>query len=565
MPPVTFSPSQLDVYLKCPRRWWFSSVRKMPERHDPTNFASRAFGIAMHACFERWLLADDTGRNPDGTPVDPFPEGWDVVEERSRPAYHLDAGQRQQARELFGLCTRMGVVRRIPGRRVEDAVEVDCDGVAVRMVVDQWSADVVEDHKSTSKKKYALNSEELAADPKMRCYARWWFVQHLDAGTCRLRLNYFATKEQAPPWAVEAVVTREEVARWWDEVVRQTVREVVDYRSRNLTDDQWSEVEGPREDGICQKYGREGCPYAPVCGGTCSPEELRRRNQPKEVRGSDMGLGKKIVEARAAAPAAAVATPEQVPDATVAEPVAAVEAPPWHAKQCQACVKTPGINSKGHPCRACDNYAMREGRPGSAAYVIAHDATGTLTWTLRAGDAPADPNRGASQPVVQTPTPTSAPTEAPKRTRRTKAEMEAARAAEAPAPTSPAPTPSITVLNVTNEVAPQTSTSGKDAVLAVTQPGFILFLNALPLRQDYVDLTEVLLAEGRDLAKELGVESYYMLDAFKRRDMLASAITEVVKSLEGKNVVSLSPGPELKAYIEVLRPLAKMVIVGSFA
>lgn len=581
--PPTSSPSQGQTYLMCPRRWWWQSVRRMPERHDPANFASRAFGTAMHACFERWLLADDTGRNPDGTPVDPFPDGWDVVEERNKPTYRLDAGQRQNARELFGLCTRMGVVRRIPGRKVEDDAVVDCDGVAIKMVVDQWNADVVEDHKSTSKKKYALSSKELAADSKMLCYARWWFglPQNAAAQTCRLRLNYFATKERLSPWAVEAVVERAAVYSWWDTVFRQVVREMVDYRAKDLPDERWAEVEGPREKGACEKYGREGCPYAPVCGGACSPAELRRRNQPVEVRGTDMGLGKKIVDARATeAPAAGAVTPPQVPTSAPAEKVeapspraqetlahstdengadvrpepAAIEAPPWHAKQCQACVKTPGINSKGHPCRACDNYAQREGRPGSGAYAISHEG-GKMTWTLRAGaaaPAPVDPSRGASLPVVQTPTPgaespkaeAAAPApEAPKKTRKPKA--------EAAAPTAAAPTPVV-------------EASGKDAVLSVVQPGFVLYVNCVPLKQEYEDLTSILEREGRELAGAVGVASFYEIDAFKRRDMLASAVRDVARQLEGKNVVAVGAGQDMKNYLEALRPLARFVVVGTF-
>jgi CRISPR/Cas system-associated exonuclease Cas4 (RecB family) len=77
---LVMSPSQLENYLQCPRKWWFNSIRKMPElEQKKDNFD---FGNVLHEAAARWISADDTGRDHNGQPVDLFPDGWDVQEGR---------------------------------------------------------------------------------------------------------------------------------------------------------------------------------------------------------------------------------------------------------------------------------------------------------------------------------------------------------------------------------------------------------------------------------------------------------------------------------------------------
>jgi hypothetical protein len=95
-------------------------------------------------------------------------------------------------------------------------------------------------------------------------------------------------------------------------------------------------------------------------------------------------------------------------------------------------------------------------------------------------------------------------------------------------------------------------------------PGFTLFINCIPLGEDYIDAADLLNKEGRELAVELKSTSYYELDPFKRKDALASKAEIVASSLKGMNVVALGSSHELKSYLDALRPFAARVVVGAF-
>jgi DNA-binding transcriptional regulator LsrR (DeoR family) len=66
------------------------------------------------------------------------------------------------------------------------------------------------------------------------------------------------------------------------------------------------------------------------------------------------------------------------------------------------------------------------------------------------------------------------------------------------------------------------------------------------------------------MAQELEVDSFYVLDAFKRRDLLSAGARAIAADLDGKDVVAIGGGQDLKALVEALRPLASMIVQGVF-
>lgn len=80
---LSVSASQHETFLLCRRKWWLSRVRGLKE---PTT-ASQVFGTVLHAVCERFLKADDLGRDLTpgenfGKPVNLYPEGWEIADSR---------------------------------------------------------------------------------------------------------------------------------------------------------------------------------------------------------------------------------------------------------------------------------------------------------------------------------------------------------------------------------------------------------------------------------------------------------------------------------------------------
>lgn len=160
---------------------------------------------------------------------------------------------------------------------------------------------------------------------------------------------------------------------------------------------------------------------------------------------------------------------------------------------------------------------------------------------------------------------------------------------DAPTPTQkPAPQPSSGAWAKTAEAAgleqpPAPPVAAPEPVEAEPTPGgvvdlfprkrgkpaksFDLFVNVLFSQTtgmgEVVDLNQIHYRLAQELEKKVG-KAFYEIDAFKRRDWLASAVRapEIQEQLRGKAVVVLDPGPDLKAIVESLKPLANLVAEG---
>ena len=57
---LRISPSQLETFELCPRKWWFLKKLRLPTRQQK----GASFGTVLHGVIERYLTADKTGRVP---------------------------------------------------------------------------------------------------------------------------------------------------------------------------------------------------------------------------------------------------------------------------------------------------------------------------------------------------------------------------------------------------------------------------------------------------------------------------------------------------------------------
>lgn len=558
------SPSQLVDYLDCPRKWWFRRCLRLPEVKDQHKFT---FGNVLHGVVERWLKADDSGRGEDGNPVELYPEGW---------AETLSPVDQALVRKLFDLAVKEGVIRRLPGRQIELPYEREVvSGICSIGALDITSPEGVEDQKSTKSPRYIATQKELASDPKMLSYAYEWLskawadfegTNPADAPALswdevfpqvKLRLNYFVKDPEAPAVkAVETFVKTADVLDWWETTAIPAHRGMLELKRAKIDERDWRKVTGPQTKDTCKKYG--GCPRAKICAGiqSCAAhraeiERINLKSQPKPKTKSPKPVSnifnrKKPVTA-AAAEAAIPAVPPPAPKVE-APPSAAnpTTNAPWAYEGCFAC-KGKGINSQGNPCKACETIRKRRGEPTVNDFEVWHDTAGNLCWKAKDASAPAAPKTEPAPAPEAAPEPEGkAPIVAEPKVKRQKA------AKQSKPETAPAPAPTV-------ETAPAPQEAQE------TGQGFRLFINAMPTSSSaMVDGASVLHLEGAEMAREFGAPSFYEMDAFKRRDLLASAAGEIAKDLEGKDLVAIGGGQDLKALVEALRPLAREVVQGVF-
>jgi len=264
-------------------------------------------------------------------------------------------------------------------------------------------------------------------------------------------------------------------------------------------------------------------------------------------------------KSKAAAAPAATATPKINSAApAVATPVEG--GAPWADPKCPAC-KGLGINTKGRACPICDKTAEKRGVPSSALYSIELDGT-TITAVLR----PEHAETGAEESWAGE-MPTAEALKAPSSTPKVAAKPAPAKVAAKPAPEpepeldepieEPEPAPSAASAvskfkratkppaEAAAEPAPETPAVARPAVKPAAgapgrpRVGITVLIGVTCLKgpeRPSLMATELLERIGADLANDMGAESYWALDPFKRRERIRQKASDIAEGL-GKTVI----------------------------
>lgn len=228
MKPV--SPSQIDTYLTCPRKW---ALKYIGEIETPPN-AYAQIGTDAHVEFEAWLLH---GTAPTSEIV------------RSGLEYLPPPGT--------------------PGVETEQHFSFSYAGVGFHGFKDYRFFDahrhlpVVGDHKTTGDLKWAKGRAELSTDPQALIYGVSELAEYPEATHVELRWTYhLRSGRRAKP--EHHVFSREEIGSGFEERVLPPATEIVSLRG--------AAVESvPMDFSGCAKYG--GCPFL---GTHCFPTPNER-------------------------------------------------------------------------------------------------------------------------------------------------------------------------------------------------------------------------------------------------------------------------------------------------
>ena len=262
---MILSASQFKTYQRCSRLWWFDKVLRLPRTGGSYG---HIFGKVIHAVAERWLEADETGRNLEGERKELYPDGWQTEEGET-----ILQEDEAVVKELINMAISQGVIQRLPDRIIEKSFTITLiDDIQVTGRIDLALPGQVHDHKSTVNMRYALSPDKLSKDTQMLLYAH---VQKLDTQPhVTLQHNVFdRTKIRVRKTVVN--VSKEEVQEHW-EGLQTLAKEMKRLKMADHQPDDFKNVPCNMPDG-CNMYG--GCSYLSVCVGRETIEHLTERRE----------------------------------------------------------------------------------------------------------------------------------------------------------------------------------------------------------------------------------------------------------------------------------------------
>lgn len=400
------SPSQHKTWETCNRQWFFAKRMKLPQ---PSK-GHFTFGTVLHAVIERYLLADELGRMPDGSALNLYPPGWEVTHDSMRDEFgnwhrvpsSVSPAEQQLIKTLFNLAVEQGHIARWQGRQMELQFGAVWDGqppvhivdwkgkrVTLTGKIDLLMPGVIRDWKSAKDLRYAVSKAKMPKDIQLMQYAHvareLWLRQGADYQTVNIGQLTFSKKPDKPKIKpVDVDVSADDIAEEWAMTVARGCKmaEQADARDYNTI----PAVElGDRACGYCS--------FASICLGTATVQDYTARVMDHErhrlsvlqrstPQGDTLTMG--LLGDRAAAPpttapptAAAPAAPPAAPPA--AAPVSDVPdaaKAPWGRQDCVACSGT-GVSSVGDACVPCVSLNAKNGQLTKDGYYSTEAAGGT--------------------------------------------------------------------------------------------------------------------------------------------------------------------------------------------
>lgn len=150
MKPMTrVSPTQIKMWLECPRKWFYSYV--LQQKQPPTE--ALKVGTAVHSHLERWLLGEPEERD----------QYWPLA------LAIMESGYIEPGPHIIGV--ELATTKRSP-------IGFGDTGVTLNGRIDvverrEDGGLVITDFKTTSAKKWVKSEEELKQDIQALCYGRW--------------------------------------------------------------------------------------------------------------------------------------------------------------------------------------------------------------------------------------------------------------------------------------------------------------------------------------------------------------------------------------------------------
>jgi CRISPR/Cas system-associated exonuclease Cas4 (RecB family) len=238
-PAIYISPSQIETFRVCPRKWAFAKIDRIPQPQSP----AAAFGEACHKYREDWLnfgtpppSDDKAGKTALAGLEHLPPPGIADVEVKLDMQHTLDNGK------LLAVTGRVDFF-------VENQTEEKLFG--------ELGIPLVGDHKTSSDEKWVKTPEKLKGGDAQAAIYGAWALAKTNAQAVDLHWSYMIKAASPRQLQIKTRMTIAEIAEQYGKVVEDAKKMIV-FREGNIPA---KEVE-PNARG-CDAFG--GCPYREIC------------------------------------------------------------------------------------------------------------------------------------------------------------------------------------------------------------------------------------------------------------------------------------------------------------
>jgi CRISPR/Cas system-associated exonuclease Cas4 (RecB family) len=219
------SPTQLETFLTCPRRWGYQYLDKIEIR--PSKAAE--LGRSIHKALENYLIDN---------------------------AIDIETREGQIASAGLPLLPKS-----IPKENIERHILFSHDGFIFQGYIDffhhlgsqTW---LIGDHKTCSSFNNALSSKELKKNIQANIYAQWFFKEK-GAEAVKLKWIYYSTKGKPQAKVVETELKKDEALPFFEHLL------AVAADIKDLAEKRPTSSELPKNTSACFKYGP--CPFYSHC------------------------------------------------------------------------------------------------------------------------------------------------------------------------------------------------------------------------------------------------------------------------------------------------------------
>ena len=236
---IKVSPSQILLFKRCPRAWYFKYVMKVKEPYRPWLSAGNDF----HLCIEHTYMKI---------------RGDDIKKKRYFDQEWIDLVNLGFEKEILTVPNNFLLEHPVKFEIVEG---VHMNGIADFVNV---SENKIEDHKTLKSWQYAETEETLIKNLQLMVYAYWYLKKLPKKKYVYLRHNQFHKNAPETSKFTEVKVSRKKVESFWETEVVPYVEQMRDLKTN--TDENAFEYDLER----CGDYG--GCSFLGNCSVGVKPE-----------------------------------------------------------------------------------------------------------------------------------------------------------------------------------------------------------------------------------------------------------------------------------------------------
>lgn len=277
--------SQCNNEQSCQRKWYYSSVLYLPQVPK----RATAKGDCTHQVLERWLEVDDSHLDKNGNEPELYPKDWNLQMDyfKTKVLFALNKEEQAFIKRAVQMGIDQGIVVREPNAVVEYERKIDVTPeIHFTVKIDYAYEWTIEDHKTCKDFRYTLVADPkhkryIGNDEQLRIYAYFWAKERSEKlgleipEYINIHHNQFMineTKSEPEVRKVKGKAKFKDCEKTWFKIKKQILGQL-ELRKRHHAGE-LKILDVARDFSACGAYG--GCCYKKVCMGQESPKFYKK-------------------------------------------------------------------------------------------------------------------------------------------------------------------------------------------------------------------------------------------------------------------------------------------------